>query len=373
MPSSAQGAPLAGVRVIDLSRLLPGPLATQHLADLGADVTKVEDLGAGDYASPAVRALVNRNKRGLRLDLKQPAGVQTLLRLCQRADVLVEGFRPGVMARLGLGTEVLWQANPRLVVCSISGWGQSGPLRDLPGHDLNYAALAGVADQMGGLSNLPLADLLGGTQTAVMGLLAALFDAARTGRGRHIDAALLDTQVAMLANQASNHLVGGLRPKRMGNAHLNVVPYQVFATADGHIVLAVGNDGQFQRFCQLNGQPEVAQDPRFATNAARIANRDALIALLAGWMAGRTTAQWTALLEPNAVPCAPILELPEVFQHPQVLARGMKIDHHGIPTVPTPMRFDGQRPVAELRPPQLDEHGDALRAALARGEGWPQR
>jgi crotonobetainyl-CoA:carnitine CoA-transferase CaiB-like acyl-CoA transferase len=195
-PHAPSGAPLAGVRVLDLTRLLPDPMATLHLADLGADVIKVEDTGAGDYASPAVRALVNRNKRGIRLDLKNPAGVAALLQLCRGADVLIEGFRPGVMQRLGLGYDTLAAANPRLVMCSLSGWGQTGPLRDLPGHDLNYTALAGVADQMGGLTNLPIGDLLGGTMTAVMGLLAALFDAARTGRGRHVDIAIADGVLA---------------------------------------------------------------------------------------------------------------------------------------------------------------------------------
>ena len=195
------GAPLAGVRVLDLTRLLPGPLGTLHLADLGADVIKIEDTGAGDYASPAVRALVNRNKRAIRIDLKQPEGVATLLRLCREADVLVEGFRPGVMQRLGVGYEAVAAVNPRIVYCSISGFGQTGPLRDMPGHDLNYAALAGVADQIGNaagpaLSNLPVADLLGGTMTAVMGILAALFDAARTGRGRHVDIAIADGVLA---------------------------------------------------------------------------------------------------------------------------------------------------------------------------------
>ena len=166
-------------------------------------------------------------------------------------------------------------------------------------------------------------------------------------------------------------MIGGKTPKRMGNAHVNVVPYQVFATLDGHIVLAVGNDGQFARFCALNGEPAVAQDPRFLTNAERIGHRSELIPILAAWMLKRTTAQWTALLEPNAVPCAPILELPEVFKHAQVVQRGMQLQIDGPPMVGTPMRFDGVRPVAGLKPPLLDEHGDALRQALARGQGWP--
>ena len=198
----AAGAPLAGVKVLDLTRLLPGPMCTLHLADLGADVIKVEDTGAGDYASAPVRDMVNRNKRGMRLDLKHPAGVDALLALCENADVLVEGFRPGVMDRLGVGWAAVHARNPRLVYASISGYGQSGPLRDEPGHDMNYSALVGVADQMGSpsgelaLSNVPVADLLGGTMTAVMGILAALFDAGRTGRGRHVDIAIADGLLA---------------------------------------------------------------------------------------------------------------------------------------------------------------------------------
>ena len=215
-----------------------------------------------------------------------------------------------------------------------------------------------------------VADLMTGVYAATA-VLAALIERGRTGLGRHIDASLLDTQVAMLANQASNYLIGGETPKRVGNAHVNVVPYQVFATADGHIVLAVGNDGQFARFCSLNGQPAVAQDPRFITNAQRIGHRAELIPILAGWMLGRTTAQWTALLEPNAVPCAPILELPEVFKHAQVLHRAIQLQGDGPPMVGTPLRFDGQRPVADLPPPHLDAHGHAVREALAHGPGWP--
>ena len=200
--ATASRAPLQGVRVLDLTRLLPGPMCTLHLADLGADVIKIEDLGVGDYASPAVREQLNRNKRGMRLDLKHPEGVQLLLQLCESADVLVEGFRPGVMARLGAGYEAVRARNPRLVYCSISGYGQTGPLSQKAGHDLNYCGYAGVADQLGtpsgelALSNLPLGDLLGGTMPAVMGILAALFDAQRTGQGRHVDVAIADGVLA---------------------------------------------------------------------------------------------------------------------------------------------------------------------------------
>jgi crotonobetainyl-CoA:carnitine CoA-transferase CaiB-like acyl-CoA transferase len=209
-------------------------------------------------------------------------------------------------------------------------------------------------------------------------VLAALIERGRTGKGRHIDAALLDVQVAVLANQASNHLVGGIVPQRMGNAHLNVVPYQVFTTQDGHIVLAVGNDGQFARFCELAGDAALAQDPRYATNSARLINRDSLIPRLAEWMLTRSTQGWIDLLEPHAVPCAPILTLPGVFAHKQVVARGMQTGFEvgadrPMPQIANPMRFDGQRAMADQPPPGIDAQGDAIRAALARGEGWPKR
>jgi crotonobetainyl-CoA:carnitine CoA-transferase CaiB-like acyl-CoA transferase len=209
---------------------------------------------------------------------------------------------------------------------------------------------------------------------SVTAILAALHERHRTGRGRHIDAALLDVQVAMLANQASNYLIGGKTPKRMGNAHVNIVPYQVFATADGHIVLAVGNDAQFERYCTLAGRPEVARDPRYRHNAGRVERRAELVPVLAAWMLEKTTAQWIALLEPNAVPCAPILELPGVFAHPQVVHRGLQVtalDGLGrpVPMVANPMRFDGQRPWSPTPPPQLDDDGDDVRA----GRAWHPR
>jgi len=202
-------------------------------------------------------------------------------------------------------------------------------------------------------------------------VMAALIERGRTGRGRHIDAALLDVQVAMTSQQASNYMHSGKTPQRMGNAHVNIVPYQVFSTQDGHIVIAVGNDGQFERFCALAGHPEVAADPRYARNSSRVERRAELVPVMAAWMLERTTAQWVALLEPNAVPCAPILSIPDALAHPQVVSRGMRVETAGIPMVATPMRFDGVRPVAPLAPPQLDEHGDAIRAALADQPGWP--
>jgi crotonobetainyl-CoA:carnitine CoA-transferase CaiB-like acyl-CoA transferase len=388
--------PLDGVKVLDLSRVLAGPWCGQILADYGADVIKVERPQVGDdtraWGPPwwgdgrdrqaAYYLAANRGKRSVAIDLATPEGAHSVRRLAAHADVVIENYKVGQLAKFGLDYPRLAALNPRLVYCSITGFGQDGPYAQAAGYDFAIQATGGLMSITGEKDGTPgsqpqkvgvaVADLFTGVY-ACTAILAALNERHRTGRGRWIDAALLDTQVAMLANQASNYLVGGKTPKRMGNAHMNVVPYQVFATKDGYIVLAVGNDGQFARFCALCGQPEVAQDPRFVTNEARLHHRDELVAILTPWMAMRTTAEWTALLEPNAVPCAPILEVPEVFRHPQVVARGMQIDRDGLPMVATPMRFDGERPVADLPPPKLDEQGDAIRAALARGEGWPRR
>jgi crotonobetainyl-CoA:carnitine CoA-transferase CaiB-like acyl-CoA transferase len=271
--------------------------------------------------------------------------------------------------------------NPRLIYCSITGYGQDGPYAPAAGYDFAIQATGGLMSITGEKDGAPgagpqkvgvaVADLFTGMY-ATTAILAALYERHRSGMGRWIDAALLDTQVAVLANQASNYLVGGQVPKRMGNAHVNVVPYQVFKTRDGYIVLAIGNDGQFQRFCRLAGREAAGAEPKYATNALRIQHRDELAALIALWMLERSTGEWTALLEPNAVPCAPILEVPQVFEHPQVVARGMRIHNAGVPMVAAPMRFDGDRAVSAGSAPRLDEHGSTIRAALARGNGWPE-
>ena len=385
---------LEGTRVLDLSRVLAGPWCGQLLADYGADVIKVERPELGDdtrawgppwWGDPAERMAAyylsaNRGKRSIAIDIASPEGALLVRQLAAQADVLLENYKVGQLAKYGLDYPSLKALNPRLVYCSITGYGQDGPYAPNAGYDFAIQATGGLMSVTGEKDGTPgsepqkvgvaVADLMTGVY-ATTAILAALRQAEATGRGCHIDAALLDTQVAMLANQGSNYLVGGKTPKRMGNAHANVVPYQVFATKDGHIVLAVGNDHQFGKFCALNGRPEVATDPRFVTNAQRIGHRGELIPLLADWMLTRTTAEWTALLEPNGVPCAPILELPDVFRHPQVVHRGMQVAHGTMPMVGTPMRFDGQRPVAEQAPPQLDEHGPAVREALKRGGGWP--
>ena len=392
---------LQGVRVLDLSRVLAGPWSSQILADYGADVIKVERPEIGDdtrtwgppwWGDPADRMSAyylstNRGKRSIAIDIATPEGVALVRQLAAEADVLLENYKVGQLARYGLDYASLSALNPRLVYCSVTGYGQTGPMAGAAGYDFAIQATGGLMSVTGEKDGTPgsqpqkvgvaVADLFTGLY-ATTAILATLIERDRSGRGRHIDAALLDVQVAMLANQASNYLVGGLVPKRMGNAHMNVVPYQVFATQDGHIVLAVGNDGQFARFCELAGHAALARDERYLSNAGRITNRDTLIPVLAGWMLQRSTQDWIDLLEPNAVPCAPILTLPGVFQHPQVMARGvlspMEVGaDRPMPLVGNPMRFDGERALADQPPPGLDAQGDAIRAALARQSGWPVR
>ena len=392
---------LQGVRVLDLSRVLAGPWSSQILADYGADVIKVERPEIGDdtrtwgppwWGDPADRMSAyylstNRGKRSIAIDIATPEGVALVRQLAAEADVLLENYKVGQLARYGLDYASLSALNPRLVYCSVTGYGQTGPMAGAAGYDFAIQATGGLMSVTGEKDGTPgsqpqkvgvaVADLFTGLY-ATTAILATLIERDRSGRGRHIDAALLDVQVAMLANQASNYLVGGLVPKRMGNAHMNVVPYQVFATQDGHIVLAVGNDGQFARFCELAGHAALARDERYLSNAGRITNRDTLIPVLAGWMLQRSTQDWIDLLEPNAVPCAPILTLPGVFQHPQVMARGvlspMEVGaDRPMPLVGNPMRFDGERALADQPPPALDAQGDAIRAALARQSGWPVR
>jgi crotonobetainyl-CoA:carnitine CoA-transferase CaiB-like acyl-CoA transferase len=385
---------LDGVRVLDLSRVLAGPWCGQLLADYGADVVKVERPGSGDdtrswgppFVGDAQRRTAayylsaNRGKRSVAVDIATAEGAAFVKRMARHADVVIENYKVGQLARYGLDHASLCADNPALVYCSITGYGQDGPMADAAGYDFAIQATGGLMSITGEKHGTPgtepqkvgvaVADLFTGVYAATA-ILAALIERGRTGRGRWIDAALLDTQVAMLANQASNHLAGGVTPRRLGNAHPNIVPYQVFATADGHIVLAVGNDGQFTRLCERVGCPDVARDPRYATNAARVEHRAELVALVAGWMRERSTDAWVALLEPNHVPCAPILEIPQVFAHPQVVARGMRVEAGGVAMVAPPMRFDGQRPMADQAPPALDQHGEAIRGALAQADAWP--
>lgn len=378
MSSVDRPRPLAGVRVLDLSRVLAGPWAGQLLADYGAEVLKVERPGSGDdtrawgppwWGDGAARVAAyficaNRGKHSTAIDIASAAGAQQVRELARDADVLIENYKVGQLARYGLDAASLQAINPRLIYCSITGYGQTGPLAQKAGYDFAIQAEAGLMSITGDKGGEPqkvgvaVTDLMTGVY-ATTAILAALVERQHSGRGRHIDAALFDVQVAMLANQASNQLIGNVTPSRMGNSHPNIVPYQVFPTLDGHMVLAVGNDGQFVRFCEAAGHPEVAAEPRFRTNPDRVENRQALANLIAQWLLRRKTADWVLLLEQYAVPCAPILDVAQVMTHPQVIARGMRMDPAALgvpPMVANPMVLDGVRPVAELPPPQLNQH-----------------
>jgi crotonobetainyl-CoA:carnitine CoA-transferase CaiB-like acyl-CoA transferase len=371
---------LAGIRVLDLSRVLAGPWAGQILADYGADVLKVERPGAGDdtrsWGPPwwgegadrvaAYFLCANRGKRSVAIDIASPDGIQLVRELARDADVLIENYKVGQLAKYALDAPSLQALNPRLIYCSITGYGQTGPLSHKAGYDFAIQAEAGLMSITGEADGEPqkvgvaVTDLMTGVY-ATTAILAALHERARTGRGRVIDAALFDVQVAMLANQASNQLIGGTRPTRMGNAHPNIVPYQVFPTRDGHMVLAVGNDGQFTRFCEAAGQPAVAREARFSTNPARVAHRQELVPLITGWTLQRDTADWVQRLDRAAVPCSPILDVAQVMAHPHVAARGMGLPgaaglpDPSPPMVAHPMLFDGLRPTASRPPPGLGQ------------------
>ncbi|WP_162910390.1 CaiB/BaiF CoA transferase family protein, partial [Azohydromonas sediminis] len=382
-PTDRAPRPLAGVRVLDLSRVLAGPWCGQLLADYGADVIKVERPGAGDdtraWGPPWWQApdgtrtasyylAANRGKRSVAADLASAGGQALVRALAAEADVLIENYKVGQLAKYGLDHATLADLNPRLVYCSITGYGQDGPYAPRAGYDFAIQAQGGLMSITGEPGREPqkvgvaVADLMTGLY-ATTAILAALHEAKATGRGRHIDAALLDVQVAMLANQASGYLCSGRVPQRQGNAHPSIVPYQVFESADGHVVLAVGNDGQFERFCAVAGCAELAADARYATNTARVRHRDELVPRLQQVMRQRTTAAWVEVLEAAAVPCAPILDVGQVFADPHVVARGIARAADGAvpPAVLNPMRFDGRRAAAERPAPALDADGDAIR------------
>nr|WP_247596990.1 CaiB/BaiF CoA-transferase family protein [Hydrogenophaga sp. PAMC20947] len=369
---------MAGVRVLDLSRVLAGPWAGQLLADYGADVLKVERPGTGDdtrsWGPPwwgegdtrvaAYFTCANRGKRSVAIDLSSLEGLQQVRALARDADVLIENYKVGQLAKYGLDAASLQTLNPRLVYCSITGYGQTGPLAHKAGYDFAIQAEAGLMSITGEPDGEPqkvgvaVTDLMTGVY-ATTAILAALFERQTTGRGRVIDASLFDVQVAMLANQGANQLVGGKTPARMGNAHPNIVPYQVFPTQDGHMVLAVGNDGQFARLCDAAGHPAVSRDVRYCSNPARVGNRHALVPLITGWTLLRTTSDWVSLLDKAGVPCSPILDIAQVMSHPHVLARELRMDS-GEPLYPpmvaNPMLMDGHRLVSNQPPPGLNAH-----------------
>jgi len=380
--------PLHGVRVLDLSRVLAGPYCTMVLGDLGADVIKVEPPEGDEtraWGPPfaegesAYYLCVNRNKRGMVVDLKTDEGQAALRALARKCDVMVENFRPDTLARYGLDYETLRAQDPRLVYCSISGFGQTGSLRDRPGYDFMIQAMGGLMSVTGEPDGEPMkvgvavADLFAG-QYAVIAILVALQARERSGEGQYIDIALFDAQLGWLANVASNYLISGNLPQRYGNAHPNIVPYQSFVAADGWFALAVGNDRQFARLCELIGKAEWGSDERFATNAARVIYRDELIALLEPIFALLRVDEWLSALEAADIPCGPINTLDKVFSEPQVSAREMLItmEHPTIgdlPLVGSPLKFS-QTPVEyRLPPPRLGEHTDEiLRELLGKSE-----
>ena len=384
-------APLDGIRVLDLSRVLAGPWCGQLLADLGADVVKVERPQGGDdtrawgppnlkdadgkpTSESAYYLCTNRNKRSITIDIAQPSGQALIRRLAARADVVIENFKCGGLAKYGLDYPALAASNPRLVYCSITGFGQTGPYAARAGYDLLIQGMGGLmsitgradTDEGGGPQKVGVAltDIMTGLY-ATIAVQAALAERERSGRGQHIDLALLDVQVACLANQASNFLAGGVVPRRMGNAHPNIVPYQDFQTADGYMILAVGNDAQFARFCEVAGHAEWARDERFASNPQRVAHRAELIAMIREATLKRTTREWVEALEAAGVPCGPINRIDQVFEDAQVRARGLCIElpHAAagvVPLVANPIRLS-ETPVEYRRaPPMLGEHSQQV-------------
>ena len=389
---------LSHLKVLDLSRVLAGPWCTQMLADLGADVIKVERPGAGDdtrhwgppflqdaagvdTAHASYYTACNRNKRSVTIDMAQPPGQALIRQLALQSDIVVENFKVGGLAHYGLDYASLKAINPRLIYCSITGFGQDGPYAERAGYDLMIQAMSGMMSITGQPDGEPmrvgvaLTDLFTGVY-ATSAILAALEVRNRTGEGQHIDMALLDVGMAILANQAAGFLNTGKVPLRQGNSHPSLVPYQDFETLDGAMLLAVGNDGQFARFCDAAAHPEWALDARFAQGTERVRNRDALVALMQGVTRTRTTAEWIAALEHRAVPCGPINTIDQAFADAQVASRGLKVTQatspevaartgvQSISSVASPLRLMATPPVLRNAPPALGEHTAAVLAEL---------
>jgi len=392
--------PLSHIKVLDLSRVLAAPWTGQNLADLGAEVIKIErpkkgddsrafgppwlkDRSGKDTTESAYFLAANRGKKSITIDLSVPAGQELVRQLAARCDVLLENYKFGDLARYGLGYEDLKRLNPGLVYCSVTGFGQTGPYRERPGYDFMIQGMGGLMSITGERDGLPgggpqrvgvpIVDIMTGMYASIA-VCAALAHRERTGMGQHLDLALLDTQVAFLANQAMNYLASGEVPGRLGNAHPNIVPYQTFATRDGAIILACGNDNLFNKFCDVAGCQHLASDPRFATNGKRVENRATLVPLLDQVFAQRTTREWVETLETAGVPNGPINDIRQVFEEPQVVARGMKIEiEHPlagkVPLVASPMRFSGTPLEFNSAPPMLGQHTDEiLRTLLAMGD-----
>jgi crotonobetainyl-CoA:carnitine CoA-transferase CaiB-like acyl-CoA transferase len=377
---------LSHIRVLDLSRVLAAPWATQILGDLGAEIIKIEKPGDGDetrqFGPPFLKdkdggrgdatyfLAANRNKKSVAIDFAKPEGAALIKRLARRAHVVVENFKTGALARYGLDYGTLAADNPALIYCSLTGFGHDGPYKDKAGYDYLIQGMGGLMSITGQPDGMPGAepmkvgiaasDLFTGLYTTIA-IQAALIHQAHTGEGQSIDMALFDCQTAVLANQAMNYLSGNMVPTRMGNAHPNIVPYQVFSTSDGFLILAIANDSQFRRFCTAAAVAQISDDAHYATNAARVENRDALIALLVPIFTRRSTVGWIAALEAANVPCGPINRVDQVFADPQAIARGLTIDMaHGaagdIKLVASPLRLAKTPPEYRSAPPLLGEH-----------------
>jgi formyl-CoA transferase len=388
---SALPKALGHIRVLDLSRVLAGPWCSQNLADLGADVIKIERPGNGDdtraWGPPYARdaqghdtseaayyLAANRGKRSVTVDIASSEGQGLLRALVKHCDVVLENFKVGHLKRYGLDYDSLKAIKPDLVYCSITGFGQDGPYAHRAGYDFLIQGMGGLMSVTGERDDLPgggpqkagvaLTDLMTGMY-ATVAVLAALTHRDRSGQGQHIDMALLDTQVAMLANMGSNYLNSGKPPKRWGNAHANIVPYQTFACADGHIIVATGNDGQYQKFVEAGGRPELGGDPRFATNPLRVKNRELLVPILADMVKEKRRDEWIALLESKGVPCGPINDIGEVFANEQVQAREVAIElphptAGKVKLVRNPIRMSATPATSDKAPPLLGQHTDEV-------------
>lgn len=384
--------PLAGIRVLELARILAGPWCGQLLADLGAEVIKVERPGAGDdtrsWGPPYVTTAsgeawgaayyhaCNRGKRSVAIDFESGEGREIVRALAAESDVVIENFKVGGLRKYGLDHESLMALNPRLVTCSITGFGQDGPYAARAGYDFMIQGLAGIMDVTGDPAGEPqkvgvaVADIFTGVY-ATVGILAALRRRDRTGQGGHVDMALLDSAVSILANQAMNYLASGKAPTRLGNAHPNIVPYQVFEVADGHVIVAVGNDGQYVKFCAVVGAEHLSGPADYATNGGRVRNRAALVPLLAPYVKAFTRADLLARLEAAGVPAGPINTIADVFDDPQVIHRGMRLELTGsdgsvVPSVASPIVIDGERMVAATPSPMLGADTAAVLALIGR-------
>jgi glutaryl-CoA transferase len=393
--------PLSHIRVLDLSRVLAGPWASQNMADLGAEVIKIERPGTGDdsraFGPPWVKdgagrdtkdsayyTSANRGKKSVTLNIAVPEGQAIARELAKSADVLIENYKYGDLARYGLGYDQLRDLNPRLIYCSVTGFGHTGPYRERPGYDFMIQGMGGMMsvtgepdDAPGGgpqRAGVPIADIITGMYASIA-ICAALANRERSGKGQHLDLALLDSQIALLAYQNTNYFATGVPPRRIGNLHPNIVPYQPFRAADGDVILACGNDNLYRKFCEAAGCPELANDPRFATNGKRVENRAELTRLLAAVFRKRTKREWLELLETAGVPNGPINDVAQVFEEPQVKARGVRINlQHSagakLPLVASPMRFSATPLEYRLAPPLLGEHTEeVLRGVLGKSDG----